>query len=300
MRYKVVHTTTYSYSESVPVCHNQVHLTPRDTARQTCLTHRLSIRPAPTSVERAVDYFGNQVHYFNVQEAHQKMVVAAISKVRVRGLAPPSPEATSPWELVRDWTRGRESHLRLDSYQFTFDSPQVSAAANLLDYALPSFPAGRPILAALLDLVARIHRDFAYDPLATTVSTPLDEVLRLRRGVCQDFAHLAIGCLRSLGLSARYVSGYLLTVPPQGQPRLVGADASHAWFSTYCPEIGWIDLDPTNNCIPSAQHITLAWGRDYGDVCPIKGVFVGGGQHGMSVAVDVLPLDEEPEPDAPR
>jgi transglutaminase-like putative cysteine protease len=155
---------------------------------------------------------------------------------------------------------------------------------------LASFVPGRPILAATLDLTDRIHREFRYDPTATTISTPLEEVLRLRRGVCQDFAHLQIGCLRSLGLAARYVSGYLLTMPPPGQPRLIGSDASHAWLSVYCGEAGWIEIDPTNNVIPGTSHITLAWGRDYSDVCPINGVFIGGGQHSMSVWVDVLPL----------
>jgi transglutaminase-like putative cysteine protease len=167
----------------------------------------------------------------------------------------------------------------------------VPLEGDLRAYAQPSFPSGRPWLAGVLDLTQRIHRDFQYDSAATTVNTPVADVLKVRRGVCQDFAHLQIACLRSVGLPARYVSGYLLTVPPAGQPRLVGADASHAWLAAFCPEVGWIDFDPTNNQIPSTRYITLAWGRDYSDVCPIKGVLVGGGQHRMRVAVDVVPLE---------
>jgi transglutaminase-like putative cysteine protease len=162
----------------------------------------------------------------------------------------------------------------------------------LRQLAEPSFTPGRPWLEAVLDLTKRIYTEFKYDPAATNVNTALDTVLRIKRGVCQDFAHLQIGCLRSMGLPARYVSGYLLTAPPPGQPKLVGSDASHAWTAAFSPEAGWIDFDPTNNIIPGIGHVTLAWGRDYGDVCPIKGVLVGGGQHRMRVAVDVAPLPD--------
>jgi transglutaminase-like putative cysteine protease len=179
----------------------------------------------------------------------------------------------------------------LEARQFVYESPHVPITKALADYAAPSFSPGRPWLAAVLDLTARVFSQFQYDPTATTVNTPVAQVLQNRRGVCQDFAHLQIGCLRSLGLPARYVSGYLLTAPPAGQQRLVGADASHAWLSAFCPELGWIDFDPTNNQIPTTKHITLAWGRDYSDVCPIKGVLVGGGQHRMRVAVDVVPVE---------
>ena len=169
--------------------------------------------------------------------------------------------------------------------------------APFTNYARESFPAGRNLLEAVLDLTARIHRDFKFDSTATTVATPLAQMLEQRRGVCQDFAHLQIACLRSQGLPARYVSGYLETVPPPGQPKLFGADASHAWASFFCPGLGWIDVDPTNNLLPSMQHITLGWGRDYSDVCPIRGVLVGGEEHTLRVAVDVVALgevDDEP------
>jgi len=290
MRYKVTHTTNYSYTESSPVCHNQVHLTPRDLGHQACAYNRLLIKPQPNILDRRIDYFGNHVMNFAIQEPHSKLTVTAVSKVHVAPIAVIESNQTPPWETVRDQLRAPHNARTLDACQFGFDSPHIKMADELAQYAAVSFTEGRPILAAALELNERIHREFRYDPSATTISTPLEDVLRLRRGVCQDFAHLEIGCLRSLGLAARYVSGYLLTTPPPGQPRLIGADASHAWLSVFCGDTSWVDLDPTNSVIPSTAHITLAWGRDYSDVCPINGVFIGGGQHSMTVWVDVLPL----------
>ena len=292
MAYKITHTTTYTYGETVPVCHNEVHLTPRETDWQNCRQFRLSIRPHSDAVGRRTDYFGNQLHLFSIQEGHRRLKVTSTSRVEVkpRGLCPLN--QSPPWESVRDGLVAPIDVPRLEAIQFVLDSPSVIASSALREYATPSFTPGRPLLEAVRDLTARIHADFKYDPRATTVNTPLEEVLELRRGVCQDFAHLEIGCLRSLGLAARYVSGYLRTIPPPGKPRLVGADASHAWLSCYCDGQGWVDVDPTNNCFLNADHITVAWGRDYTDVCPIKGVFVGGGAHTMSVSVDVEPLIE--------
>lgn len=290
MIYKITHTTTYNYSETVPVCHNEVHLTPREHQHQACSYNRLLIRPHPVTSGKRVDYFGNPVSFFTVQEGHHKLVVTAMSKVRLSEAPICRPSITPPWEKIRGALPGFRHPQGLDAYQYVFESPHIGTSAELAAYAHASFTPGRPILEAAIDLNERIHRDFEYDPAATSVHTPLTEVMAHRRGVCQDFAHLAIGCLRSLGLAARYVSGYLRTVPPPGKPRLVGADASHAWLSVFCPESGWVDLDPTNNSVPSTDYITLAWGRDYSDVCPIKGVFVGGGNHGMSVSVDVVPL----------
>jgi transglutaminase-like putative cysteine protease len=289
MHYKIAHTTTYTYSEAVPVCHNEVHLTPRETSVQSCLYNRLVIRPTPTTIDHRRDFFGNPVAFFAVQEGHSRLQVTAVSKVRLQPQQPP--ESTPAWEKIRDWTAAASSDSWLEAARFLFDSPHVRTSQALAEFAAPSFPAGRPILEAAVDLNRRIHAEFQYDPEATTIHTPLDELLALRRGVCQDFAHIEIGALRSLGLPARYVSGYLLTQPPPGRPRLVGADASHAWVGVCYGQSQWIDLDPTNDLIPSADHITLAWGRDYSDVCPIKGVFVGGGQHRMQVSVDVLPLE---------
>lgn len=291
MRYKVSHTTSYSYSETVPICHNEVHLTPRDHAHQTCAYSRLLIKPSPATMDRRIDYFGNHVNYFTVQEGHHRLSVTAVSKVEVRPVELPRAADTPPWEQVRDSLRSEPRRELLAASQFAFDSPFVRLLPELAEYAGPSFAPGRSLLEAVLHLTNRINTEFKYDPSATQINTPPLEVLRLRKGVCQDFAHLQIGCLRSMGLAARYVSGYLLTEPPPGQPRLVGADASHAWLSVFFPGLGWLDFDPTNDQIPSTRHVTLAWGRDYGDVCPIRGIFVGGGHHGMHVSVDVVPVE---------
>lgn len=287
MRYQIVHSTNYFYSEAVPMCQNELHLKPRDTPRQSCESHRLEISPAPHVLEECQDYFGNKIHFFTIQDRHEQLSVAAHSEVELAPTDYMPPEQTAPWEHVRALMRDVRADDRLEARQFTFESPHVTCNAALAEFAVESFTPGRPWLEATLDLMARINRDFAYDPTATGVSTPLETVLALRRGVCQDFAHLQIGCLRSLGLPARYVSGYLLTAPPPGELKLVGADASHAWLGAWCEEFGWVDFDPTNNIVPSLGHLTVAWGRDYSDVCPIKGVFVGGGEHGMNVSVDV-------------
>jgi transglutaminase-like putative cysteine protease len=292
MDYKIVHTTEYSYTEAVPVCHNEIHLNPRESPLQKRLVSRLAIVPTPRLIESRLDYFGNDATFFTIDEGHDRLAVTASSRVRV--VAPPEPpHSQATWESVRDRVAADRTSANLGAIQFVLDSPHVETSPALAEYAGASFIAGRPWLEGVLDLMRRIHVDFKYDQTATTVSTPLVEVLSLRRGVCQDFAHLATGFLRSLGLPARYVSGYLVTNPPRGQPRLVGADASHAWLSAYSPDDGWIDVDPTNDQIPSTKHITLAWGRDYSDVAPIKGVVIGGGQHSMKVSVDVVPWNDE-------
>ncbi len=293
MKYKITHTTTYHYSDSVPVCHNIVHLTPRATASQTCNYHRLVVRPEPADISKRVDYFGNTATHFTITKAHRTLSVAAASHVEVLPRTLPDPAASPAWESVRDGPAGSVATASIDACQFSFESPHVPRLGELAGYARDSFGTGRPSLAALSDRTARIHADCEYDPTATTVSTPISEVFRLRRGVCQDLAHLEIGCLRALGLSARYVSGYLRTIPPPGKPRLVGADASHAWLSVFCGETGWTDVDPTNNTFPTTDHITLAWGRDFSDVVPVRGIFVGGGRHTVKVAVDVVPVGKQ-------
>ncbi len=291
MRYKITHTTRYTYSEAVPVCQNIVHLKPRDRLYQRLADHRLLIMPAASSVTSRIDYFGNHCSHFSIQESHKTLAVTSTSEVEVTAPAVPQPKDSPTWESVVERVRSDRTTDGLTACQFHFDSPLVARSTELARYAGQSFVPGRSVVEAALDLTARIHDNFEYDPRATTVNTPLTTVLEQRRGVCQDFAHVAIGCLRSLGLPARYVSGYLRTEPPPGQPRLVGADASHAWLSIYCGDLGWLDLDPTNNTSPTANHITVACGRDYSDVCPIKGVFVGGGTHAVSVAVDVVPQE---------
>jgi transglutaminase-like putative cysteine protease len=296
MTYRVTHTTTYRYGKVVSLCHNLVHLTPRTCARQTCLFSQLQMTPSPKLFVEQADFFGNRATYFMVEEPHEQLTLKAVSDTEVVPFAAPDPAVTPPWESVRAFLEQDRSPQGLEACQFVYDSPYVKASPELAGYAAPSFPAGRPVLEAARDLTRRIHQDFHYDPEATTVTTPLRAVLELRRGVCQDFAHLQIGCLRALGLSARYVSGYLRTDPPPGQERLVGVDASHAWLSVYCPGFGWVDLDPTNDLIPSDGHLLLAWGRDYDDVSPVKGVNLGGSRHSVTVGVDVALLAKDAGP----
>jgi transglutaminase-like putative cysteine protease len=247
------------------------------------------IHPDPTDISHRHDSFGNPVSYFSIDRPHRGLTVTAKNDVVVSAVATVSPGATHSWEKIAANLRNDRSIESLDAYQYAFASPSAEPFAELSDYAKRSFRRGRPILDAVLDLTARIHEDLDYAPHATTVHTPLADVFKWRLGVCQDFAHLQIACLRGMGLAARYVSGYLRTDPPPGKPRLVGADASHAWLSVYCGEPGWIDVDPTNNVVVSSDHITLAWGRDYGDVCPIQGVIGGGGEPRLQVSVDVVP-----------
>jgi transglutaminase-like putative cysteine protease len=289
-RYRIHHETRYRYSKPVSLCHNEAHLLPRETPHQHVLQSKLHIEPKPAVCLTREDFFGNAVTYLALQESHDMLVVTAVSQVEVTPVPAPDLGHSLPWEEVREHLKSDLREEALEARQFLLDSPFVSADEPLHRYAVPSFPSGRPILEAVCDLTRRIHADFVYDPEFTTLATPLAEVLAHRRGVCQDFAHLAIGCLRSLGLAARYVSGYLETIPPPGQPRTIGADASHAWFSVYVPGHGWIDFDPTNDQIPLGQHITTAWGRDYTDITPLKGVIFGGATHALSVAVDVSRL----------
>jgi transglutaminase-like putative cysteine protease len=289
MIYHVTHTTTYQYSEAVSLCQNLAHLTPRPGPRQTSRDFSLDITPLPAVLANRLDYFGNPEVFFSVQEPHRLLSITTTHMAEVMRMTPPDPAQTAPWEDVRQQLVRDHSPESLEAYEFVFDSHHIQASSDLAEYALPSFTPGRPVLEAALDLTRRIHTDFRYDRRATTISTSLQEVFAHRRGVCQDFAHLQIGCLRSLGLAARYVSGYISTRPPPGQKRLVGADASHAWVSVYCLGAGWVDLDPTNDQIPSDHHILLAWGRDYDDVSPIKGVILGGGTPKVVVSVDVAP-----------
>jgi transglutaminase-like putative cysteine protease len=243
-------------------------------------------------VSDRIDYFGNAATFFTVQEPHCQLTVSATHLVDVEPAPVPDATKTIPWEEAGERLQSDLTPELLDASQFVCDSRYIRRSQELADYARVSFFKGRPALEAALDLTARIHREFQYDQGATTVATSLAEVFEHRRGVCQDFAHLAIACLRSLGLAARYVSGYLSTDPPPGCVPLVGTDATHAWLSVFCPGTGWIDLDPTNNQIPGDRYILLAWGRDYDDVSPIKGIVLGGGQHSVTVAVDVDALPE--------
>ena len=289
MRYRARHVTRYDYGEDVPVSHHLVHLAPRPLPLQRCRRSQLAIGPVPAVRSDFSDYFGNPVSYLVVQEPHRGLEIMSEIEIEVRPPPRFRPETTPPWDRLRHLARSLAGGNEATTIgQFVFDSTLVRGSRELLDYATPSFPRGRPIGQALLNLNERINTDFAFDATATTISTPLDEVLAKRRGVCQDFAHLTIGCLRSLGLPARYISGYLRTLPPPGRPRLVGADASHAWVSAWVGDDRWVDLCPTNGRLVDADFITLAWGRDYDDVSPVRGVITGGGaSQGLTVSVDV-------------
>lgn len=287
MDYSVTHRTTYRYGTDVAVSHHLGRLHPRELPWQQVGDFALQVEPAPTALDERIDFYGNPTSYFSIGSPHEKLIVTARSRVRVAAPLLPIATQTPPWEMVRQ--RCASDVLMPDSAvgEFRFNSPHITRRPAFADYAAPSFPRECPLLQGVCDLTARIYRDFKFDARATTTATPIDEVLVHRRGVCQDFAHLAIACLRSLGLPARYVSGYLETQPPPGRPRLVGADASHAWFSVWCPAHGWIDADPTNNILPGDRHITIAWGRDFSDVSPLRGVVVGGRDHSLGVSVDV-------------
>ena len=289
MKFRVRHTTRYRYSAPVSLCHNVAHLRPRATATQSCDSSQLSVVPAPAHVHAWEDLFGNLQDAFSIQQPHSELSVTALSEVEVVSagdlLASAFPIA---WEQALEHLREAGDPQVLEARQFRLESNFVEFSSGIMEYAAPSFAAGRPLLEAVHDLMRRIHRDFTYDPHFSNIATPLHQVLEHRRGVCQDFAHLAIACLRAQGLAARYVSGYLETRPPPGETKQIGADASHAWFAVYVPYQGWVDFDPTNDQIPADRHITVAWGRDYADVAPLKGVVFGGGRgHQLEVAVDV-------------
>jgi transglutaminase-like putative cysteine protease len=271
MRYSIDHKTIYTYLEAVSVCHNILRLVPRDTGRQVCKGVTVRIHPEPDSLQEYEDFFGNKVIYFSIEKEHGELTVVVHSEIEKREVA------------------GEEIALE-DVSQYVFATPMTAGGPEIEVYARVSFQPGRPVLEAGLDLMRRIYTDFEFTPGFSTVSTPLSVVMGERKGVCQDFAHLAIACVRSVGLPARYVSGYIETISPPGVEKLMGVDASHAWFSLYIPHIGWADLDPTNNVIPGDQHITIGWGRDYSDIAPMKGVILSSGSHGLSVSVDMRRL----------
>jgi transglutaminase-like putative cysteine protease len=296
-RYRVEHETSYVHSGGVSTSQHVAYLTPRTLPYQHVSWHDLVIEPVAASRVQRVDYFGNAVDQFTILTPYKEMRVVGQSIVEVSATGPPADvDAGEPWEPVRDSFVYRHGAPYHDTVEFSYPSPHVTTGPDLAAYASVSFTPKRSLVAAAIDLMHRINREFVFDADATTIATPVTQVLANRRGVCQDFAHLQIGCLRSLGLAARYVSGYLVTHPIPGQPRLVGADASHAWLSVWCPRLGWVDLDPTNDVLPSQRHVTLAWGRDYGDVSPLRGVLLGGRDHTLKVAVSVTPLVDEVPP----
>ena len=291
VRYRIEHETRYEHDGLASTSQHVACLTPRTLAHQRLLGHYLHIEPTPVSVQARTDYFGNLVDQFAILTPYTTMCVTSRSEVEIDQLERTvEPDASPAWESVADGLLYRGKARYSEATEFSYASPFAPVGPEVEAFAREVFEPGRPLLAAAIALMHRIHQEFTFDPEATSVATPITEVLSERRGVCQDFAHLQIAALRALGLPARYVSGYLLTDPPEGQPRLVGADASHAWVSAWCPAHGWVDLDPTNDVLPSFRHITLAWGRDYGDVSPLRGVVLGGQEHRLHVAVSVHPV----------
>ncbi|WP_332765200.1 transglutaminase family protein [Pseudomonas koreensis] len=291
-RYQIFHDTCYHYDSPVSLAQQLAHLWPRECAWQRCTEQQLLISPQPTSRRDERDVFGNPLTRLAFERPHDQLQVGA--RLTVEVLARPALDfhQSPAWELTRDALTYSSQPLPagvLEACRYRFQSPYVHLKRSFVEFSHSCFPPGRPLLLGVQDLMEKIFSEFTFDAEATQVATPLVEVLERRRGVCQDFAHLMLACVRSRGLAARYVSGYLLTQPPPGQPRLIGADASHAWVSVFCPVLGWVDFDPTNNVQPALEHITLAWGRDFSDVSPLRGVILGGGNHDPQVSVTVMP-----------
>lgn len=292
----VVHETAYDYTPAVKTAQHLCHLKPIDDTHQRLVRHALHVEPTPAQRSESLDLHGNARTFFSLQSTHEELRVVADSVVATR--APVEPTHDMPWEEVRERMRYHRAATYDPASQFVFASHYVPRAQPFADYARASFAPGRPWLEAAQHLMTRIHEEFEYESCATEVSTPALEALEMRKGVCQDFAHIMLACLRTLGLPARYVSGYLLTKPPPGQAKLVGSDASHAWVSIYLPgEDGpgaWTELDPTNDRAPGEDYVRLAVGRDFADVSPMRGVLHGGANHSLRVAVTVAPLEDEP------
>lgn len=289
MIYQLRHLTRYSYALPVTATHSELRLTPRELPWQHVVSSTIRVDPQFELKRRFLDYFGNSARYCSVLTPHHQLTVTAESIVEVSETNPLMPAATLPWEQVRTSLRAWHDPPALAAFEFVAASRYVGWNAAIADYAASSLWPGRPILEAATELSGRVHRDFKYLPDSTGIDTSVEEVFRSRRGVCQDFAHLLIAMLRAHGLAARYVSGYL-------RSGNIGAEASHAWVGVYLPGHGWVDLDPTNDVVVATAHITLAWGRDYGDVTPVKGVTMGGGEHTIEVQVRVDPLATLPPP----
>lgn len=289
MKYRVRHITEYQYAAPVTLCYNVAHLLPRNTDRQKIQSTRISVSPTPAYQRSRQDYFGNTSFYFSVQEPHDKLVIDVSSDIEI-GRNPVVDALDVSPTCSESLAMGRQADRAelIETKEFQLSSPMIRTSKELADFGRDIFTADKPLMRAGMELTTKIFEEFTFDPNSTNVATPLADVIKNKRGVCQDFAHFGVGVLRSLGFAARYVSGYIETLPPPGQERLVGADASHAWVSLFIPELGWVDFDPTNNNMPDDQHITTAWGRDYSDVTPLQGViFDGGDSQTLSVSVDV-------------
>jgi transglutaminase-like putative cysteine protease len=288
MKYAITHKTTYTYFEPVSLCHNIVKLVPRATDNQFCEKTTVNIYPPPAMLDEYEDFFGNKVIYFSIEKEHSQLILSVTSEIGKLFLPEREINSGSPATLeeVKQELLGFKT-VPNEIRQYIFETPMTAWDEKIKAYALQSFIAGRPVFDAAMELMQRIYTDFAFKPGFTTIATPLAVVMQQRKGVCQDFAHFAIACVRSVGLAARYVSGYIETISPAGAEKLIGADASHAWFSVYISNRGWIDFDPTNNVLPTHQHVTIGWGRDYADIAPFKGIILSSGLHELTVSVDV-------------
>ncbi|MFJ2361362.1 transglutaminase family protein [Pseudomonas fluorescens] len=292
--YQIFHDTCYHYDSPVSLAQQLAHLWPRECTWQRCTEQQLLISPEPTTRRDELDVFGNPLTRLAFERPHDELQVNARLTVEVLARPLADFDLSPAWEQTRNaltYSSLPLSAEMLEACRYRFQSPYVHLKRSFVEFSESCFPPGRPLLLGVQALMQKIFSEFTFDAEATQVATPLVEVLERRRGVCQDFAHLMLACVRSRGLAARYISGYLLTQPPPGQPRLIGADASHAWVSVFCPVLGWVDFDPTNNVQPALEHITLAWGRDFSDVSPLRGVILGGGSHDPEVRVTVMPLE---------
>ncbi|MFT6904681.1 MAG: transglutaminase-like putative cysteine protease [Oleiphilaceae bacterium] len=289
MHYKVVHTTNYKYAARVTHCYNLANLIPKNTVRQKCLNSKITVSPKPIHTNKRIDYFGNQSYQFEIQTAHTDLIIRSESQIEIQETSTIlNLELGMNYGDALNYFKQAPTFQVIKAKEFILDSPMIKTNNAIEAYARPSFSLTRPLNSCVTELTKRIFDDFNYTPGYTTIATPLSEVLEHKRGVCQDFAHLQIACLRAMGIPAKYVSGYMETLPPPGQKKLVGADATHAWVAYFSPEEGWIEYDPTNNLRSGNQHIVTAEGRDYYDVTPIKGVIFGGGKGPLlEISVDV-------------
>lgn len=283
IRYRARHVTRYLYEQPVSQCLSEARLTPLVSAQQRLIDFRIEVDPAPDMLDRRRDYFGNEVHALSISQTHERFITTAVSVVEIQA-RPPVPLPDISWEDASALLVEHPDDETLKAYEFSFESPFVPLGPELRSWALPAFRPRRPLVEAVQELSSRVYKEFLYRPRTTSIEMPLIEVFKKRRGVCQDFAHILIAALRSFRLAARYVSGYL-----RSDAQYQGAEASHAWVSAFIPGYGWLDLDPTNNVMPNQGHITVAVGRDYGDVTPVKGIALGGGEQTVEVDVKVLP-----------
>jgi transglutaminase-like putative cysteine protease len=287
--FRVLHKTKYIYDDLVAYCHNMAHMYPLTSRHQDCFRTHVTVNPKPVVSSFRRDYFGNQVFLFSVEDPHKTLEVTVESSVRTHGSGVGYDlNRSTPWEEIEKTILESNVEEDLSAIEFLYPSYYIATKKAYQDFALPYFTQSKPVFLATLDLIKAVYTNFKYDAKATTINTPLEQVLNEKKGVCQDFSHLVISALRSLNIPARYVSGYLETLPPPGQEKLQGSDATHAWISVYCPSMGWLDFDPTNGKMITEEYIMTAIGRDYADISPLKGIIFGGGKHKLKVEVDVI------------